>query len=97
VDAEELRDTIAEKTDLTMQQAKEAAAAAVQWIQANLPDDASEQVREFTASASDWAAETLASVGTAAADMMDKATEAAADGADDGGDESSNGDAFAEE
>jgi len=96
VDADELRDTIAEKTDLTMQQAKEAAAAAVQWIQANLPDDASEQVREFTASASDWAAETLASVGTAAADMLDKAKEAS-DAGDDGGDESSNGDAAEEE
>ena len=92
MDADELRDTIAEKTDLTMQQAKEAAAAAVQWIQANLPDDASEQVREFTASASDWAAETLASVGTAAADMLDKAKEAS-----DAGDESSNGDAAEEE
>ena len=91
MDAEELKDTIADKTDLTMQQAKEAAAAAIQWIQANLPDDASEQIREFTASASDWAAETLSSVGSAAADMLDKAKESSA-ASSDGDTDDSNGD-----
>ncbi len=73
MDANELRDTIAEKTNLTVEQAKEAAAAAVQWLADNLPDDASDQIREFTASASDWAKETLSSMGGAAADMLDKA------------------------
>jgi hypothetical protein len=93
MDAEELKDSIADKTDLTMQQAKEAAAAAIQWIQANLPDDASEQIREFTASASEWAAETLSTVGSAAADMLDKAKEstaASSDGTDNNDD--NNGD-----
>jgi hypothetical protein len=77
MDAKELRDAIAEKTDLTVEQAKEAAAAAVQWLQENLPDDASDQIREFTASASEWAKQTLSTVGTAAADMLDKAKETA--------------------
>lgn len=86
MDAEELRDSIAEKTNLTMEQAKEAAAAVVQWIQENLPDDASDQVREFTASASDWAAETLSSVGSAAADMLDKAKETGSGSSDEGAD-----------
>jgi hypothetical protein len=91
MDAEELKDSIADKTDLTMQQAKEAAAAAIQWIQANLPDDASEQIREFTTSASEWAAETLSTVGGAAADMLDKAKESTAapsDGTDNNDDNS---------
>lgn len=79
MDAEELRDTIQEKTSLTMEQAKEAAAAAITWISDNLPDDASDQVREFTASASDWASQTLSSVGGAAADMLDKAKGDSAD------------------
>jgi gas vesicle protein len=79
VDAKELRDSIAEKTDLTIEQAKDAAAAAVQWLQENLPDDASEQIREFTSSASDWAAETLSTIGGAAADMLEKAKEASAE------------------
>jgi gas vesicle protein len=86
MDANELRDTIAEKTDLTMEQAKEAAAAVVQWIQENLPDDASDQVREFAASASDWAAQTLSSVGGAAADMLDKAEETGSGSSDEGAD-----------
>ena len=86
MDADELRDTIEEKTDLTMQQAKEAAAAAIEWLQANLPDDASDQIREFTSSASEWASQTLSSVGTAAADMLDKAKETAASDSDGNGD-----------
>jgi hypothetical protein len=86
MDANELKDTIAEKTDLTMQQAKEAAAAAIEWLQDNLPDDASDQIREFTASASDWAAQTLSSVGGAAADMLDKAKDTESGSSDEGAD-----------
>ena len=77
MDANELRDSIVEKTNLTMEQAKEAAAAVVQWLSDNLPDDASEQIREFTATASDWARDTLSGIGGAAADMLDKAKESA--------------------
>jgi len=80
MDANELRDTIAEKTSLTMEQAKSAAAAAVAWFQDNMPDDASDQLREFVASAGDWASQAATAgidaakgAGDAAADMLDKA------------------------
>lgn len=81
MDVSELRDTIAEKTSLTMEQAKEAAAATAAWLQDNMPEDASDQIREFTASAGDWIAQATKGAGDAAADMLDKMT-----GSDDGAD-----------
>ena len=72
MDVQELRDSIAEKTSLTMEQAKEAAAAAAAWIQDNMPDDASDQIREFAASAGDWISDATKSAGDAAADMLDQ-------------------------
>jgi hypothetical protein len=72
VDVNELRDTIAEKTSLTMEQAREAAAATAVWLQDNMPDDASDQIRNFAASAGDWIAQTTKDAGDAAADMLDK-------------------------
>ena len=72
MDVNELRDTIAEKTSLTMEQAREAAAATAVWLQDNMPDDASDQIRNFAASAGDWIAQTTKDAGDAAADMLDK-------------------------
>jgi len=72
VDVNELRDTIAEKTSLTMEQAREAASATAVWLQDNMPDDASDQIRNFAASAGDWIAQTTKDAGDAAADMLDK-------------------------
>ena len=72
MDVNELRDSIAEKTSLTMEQAREAATAAAAWIQDNMPDDASDQIRDFAASAGDWIAQATKGAGDAAADMLDK-------------------------
>ncbi len=72
MDVNELRDSIAEKTSLTMEQAREAAAATAAWLQDNMPDDASDQIRDFAASAGDWIAQATKDAGDAAADMLDK-------------------------
>ena len=72
MNVEELRDTIAEKTSLTIEQAKEAATAAASWIVDNMPDDASDQAREFAASAGEWIAQATKDAGDAAADVIDQ-------------------------
>ena len=74
MDVNELRDTIVEKTSLTMEQAKEAATATAAWFQDNMPDDASDQIREFAASAGDWMSQAAGKAGDAAADMLDRMT-----------------------